>query len=125
MTAKVVRNVDYHTIASWYTLRGLDAPPKGAYPTLGYKVSDIAVGFMYRVEEKLCIIEGYATNPRYSGFDRNQALNTVTKALLDYASKNKFKSVMILTEDESIVKRAEAWGFKNKASKLMLSRRLY
>lgn len=115
MLVKVFGDSDKKTLFNWLLKRDVNVS-EAELPGYGYMVSSIltrepvACGFL-REQGDLGFIEGMTTNPDAWSEERNEAMDTVTIHLLNYAKRQGIKRVIGYSLDENIVKRAVRHGF--------------
>lgn len=119
-------NPDKHiaVINSWLIDRKHPIILKEETPRIGFLAyiedTPIACAFLRRVEGGFGQIDGLATNPHADCHLRNMAINGTITLLLNTAKSLKLKGLMVMTIDQSIVKRAEELGFVTTTSRLLI-----
>lgn len=115
---------DYYSLVSWLQHRKVDIWKFESVPRIGFIISnvldDVAIGFLRKVEGKSCMIDGICTNPDMSSFDRNVAIDLLVKKLLAKAKKLKMISVIGISTEENIIKRANGFGFVQKPEQTIM-----
>lgn len=112
---KVVRfdkQKHFNMITEWYINRKQNMLPLEYLPETGFIVPNICAGFLYKTDSKLALIENYISCPKSDKETRSNALDLVTKSLIDEAKKYDFNVIMALTKLDSVRKRAEKSGFQ-------------
>lgn len=72
----------------------------------------VAIAALRLMEGEICYIDSMASNQTYESTVRHEALDLLTKTLLDLAKNLGFKKVFAHTKEDCIVERAERHGFK-------------
>lgn len=72
----------------------------------------VAIGALRMAEGPMCIFDSMATDQSVTGSIRNEALDALTKTILEKAKELGFKAIMAWTVNDSIMKRAAKHGFK-------------
>lgn len=97
----------------WYLARGANGISRfGDLPTLGFIVPGVAAGFMYVVEGRFGILEGFVSNPEYSRQLRKDALDVITDLLINHAKTVGLGSIMAFTQSEPIKERCVQYDFR-------------
>ena len=86
-----------------------DLPKIGYIALLGKQ--PVAAGFMRRVEPNYAQLDTFLSNPYMGSQIRHKGLTMITDALLEDAADLGLKGVLVITKDESIMKRAQIEGF--------------
>jgi hypothetical protein len=63
------------------------------------------------MEGDICFIDSMATNQSFESPIRHEALDLITKHLLDIAKSLGFKKIFAYTKEDCIIERAERHGF--------------
>jgi len=98
-------------IQAWAGERGL-AVPLDHLPRGGRIVEDLAVGFMYRTDSKVAILEGLVANPEASAQYRDVAIDRIIGALFDMVRADGYDLVWAWTAHPAVVERCLKLGFK-------------
>ena len=80
----------------------------------------IAIAGLRLMEGEVCFIDSMATDQSVEGAKRHEALEELTKGLLDMAKNLGFKKVFATTKEECIVERAKRHGFKLSDQKVIV-----
>lgn len=80
----------------------------------------VAIAGLRLMEGDLCFIDSMATNQTFESTIRHEALDCLTKQLLDIAKNLGFKRVFATTKEDCIIKRAERHGFRLSKEKVIL-----
>lgn len=72
----------------------------------------VAMGCLRKIEGRMALLDSYITDPSASPDDRNNALNSITKSLLDYAQKHQITHLFAFSIYPEIYERAKRHGFK-------------
>lgn len=86
-----------------------DLPKIGYICLLGKQ--PVAAGFLRRVEPNYAQLDTFLSNPYMGSQIRHRGLTLITDALLEDAADLDLKGVLVITKDESILKRAKIEGF--------------
>ncbi len=97
-------------IQSWAGERGL-AVPLDQLPNGGRIVEDVAVGFMYRTDSKVAILEGLVANPEAPDQLRDVAVDRIIGALFDMVRADGYERVWAWTAQPAVVERCRRLGF--------------
>jgi N-acetylglutamate synthase-like GNAT family acetyltransferase len=71
----------------------------------------VAIAALRLMEGEICCIDSMATNPNFESTIRHEALDCLTKTILELAKNLGFKKVFAYTKEPSIIERAERHGF--------------
>ncbi len=102
---------DLPEINSWLIVRGIPEITMEDCPKRGMIVEGVGCGFLIFTDTNICFLECFVTNPGASAEARNKAINQITKWALNMASSCGFKTAMMISGEESFIKRAESLGF--------------
>lgn len=80
----------------------------------------IAMAGLRLMEGEVCFIDSMATDQSVEGAKRHEALEELTKGLLDMAKNLGFKKVFATTKEDCIVERAKRHGFKLSDQKVIV-----
>lgn len=113
MLAKRVLDLDFDEIGKWFESRGSKLPDISFFPRCGFIVHGIAAGFIYFTDSSIAIIDCYVSNPDSNITQRGDALDLITKALIEQAQFHKCKMLKCDTKLEAVKQRALSHGFKS------------
>ena len=85
-----------------------------------YKDEIVAMAGLRLMEGDICFIDSMATNQSFESPIRHEALDLITKHLLDIAKNLGFKKIFATTKEDSIIQRAERHGFLVSKEKVIL-----
>ena len=106
-----VPDLHLEMVKGWSHERQMNVPlrllPKG-----GRIVEDVAVGFMYRTDSPVAIMEGIWANPRASAELRDVALDRLLGALFDMVRADGYDTVWAWTARPEVVARCIRLGFE-------------
>ena len=85
-----------------------------------YKDDIVAIAGLRLMEGEVCFIDSMATNQNFESTVRHEALDLLTKTILELAKNLNFKKVFATTREECIITRAERHGFKVSKEKIIL-----
>lgn len=125
MVVRRFRVKDFETMKEWYKGYGLHVTPNQNvfFPKTGYVVEGVAAGFLYMVQIiPVGYLDGYIANSKASKEDRSKALDMITEMLIALAKIKRLKHLKCDTQIDSIVKRAEKFGFTSQGTYTVLSR---
>lgn len=114
---------DYPELKAWYQGHGLSAPELEILPSYGLFVEKTAAGFVYLVEGKLALLEGFITNPLATKDERDQALNQIISGLEEYSRFCEVRRIMAASSLTAIQDRAKMRGYLLKTT-MFLSKEL-
>lgn len=114
MRSKAVEQKHFPQISHWYRDRDMSIPHPKFFPETGFVVENIAAGFIYKTDSKICLLDGYISNPKTTKEDRKKALDIITSDLIIYAKESGFLSILAYTKNESIRKRCGKFLFLDK-----------
>lgn len=80
----------------------------------------IAIAGLRLMEGELCCIDSMATNQSFESTIRNEALDMLTKHLLDLAKNLGFKKIFAYTKENCIIDRAVRHGFNLTKQKIII-----
>jgi hypothetical protein len=81
-------------------------------PATGFVVPDLAMGFLYRTDSGVALIEVLLSNPMASRELRSEALDAVVTAIIDEARAGGFTRLLGYTALPAVVSRARRHGFE-------------
>ena len=88
-----------------------------------YKDEIVAIAGLRLMEGEICYIDSMASNQSFESTVRHEALDMLTKTILDLAKTLGFKKIFAHTRETCIVERAERHGF-NLVKQKIISREL-
>lgn len=103
---------DYPELASWFRARGLALPCDRDLPDEGLIISGVAAGFLIQTDTSTAILDFFITNPETSPRARGEALNEISRGLIERARALGFRRVTCDSQLDTIVRRARALGFQ-------------
>lgn len=80
----------------------------------------VAIAGLRLMEGDICCIDSMATNQTFESTIRNEALDCLTKHLLDVAKNLSFKKVFAYTKENCIIDRAMRHGFNLTKQKIII-----
>jgi len=108
-------NFDKLAFENLLDLRKMDVTFSDKLPKVGYVVYNnlalVAAGFLRQCENSFGLLDSYITNPNCSNKQRHQALELITKQLIQHAKLLNIKELICLTADSGILKRSLTHGF--------------
>jgi hypothetical protein len=80
----------------------------------------VAIAGLRLMEGDICMIDSMASNQNFESTVRHEALDCLTKQLLDVAKSLSFKKVLAFTREDCIINRAERHGFNLTKQKIII-----
>ena len=102
---------DLATVNEWLQQHGINPFDPSDIPKFGFIVDNVAVGFLAMCEGKTCLIEGFVTNPKSDGKDRNAAIYKLLRGLIEVARETGAKKILGISNHDGLVLRAMECGF--------------
>lgn len=102
---------DYETISNWYKGHGHHIPRRTFFPGIGFIVEGIAVGFLFRTDSEVCIIEGFLSNKKAPNRDKAKAFDMIMESILYEAKRHYFSSIVGFSKTRSIEKLGKRFKF--------------
>lgn len=106
MNARRFSSRDIESINKWLRRHGHATASVSDVPAIGFIVPGVAAGFVRDCENGVGMIDSYVTNPLCKNLTRNQALNSITRAIL----KTNFRQFITMTENQGLRNRFLAHG---------------
>lgn len=113
MLARRFLELDFDEVEKWFVRRNQPMPDKSLFPKVGFIVDGIAAGFIYFTDSFVAIIDCYISNSDSDSKMRSDALDIITKSLINMARFHKCKVIKCDTQLESVKQRALQHGFKS------------
>lgn len=85
-----------------------------------YKDDIVAIAGLRLMEGEVCFIDSMASNQNFESTVRHEALDLLTKTILELAKNLNFKKIFATTREECIVERAKRHGFNVSKEKIIL-----
>ena len=101
----------YETFCKWTRWYEMKPLPIQFLPEAGFVVEAVAMGFMYRTDSKMALIENLAANPMIPRETATQGLDLVVEAIADEGRKLGFEVLIGYTNVNAIIQRALRHGF--------------
>lgn len=111
-TRRFLNGSDFEQVCSWFKERGLSSPSKDFLPLVGFIVEDVAVGFMYKTDSCLGILDWFVSNPSADAVERMRAFDHIVTLLLAHAKTCHIKAVKAETNNDTIKVLAMNQGFR-------------
>lgn len=108
---RAISEWDLCEIADWHGARGIVPPDRELYPRIGFIVSGVAAGFLFRTDSGICFLDGYISNPNTDREAREKALDEITDRLLLAAKDHGFTKAMAYTQNAAVRRRCERYEF--------------
>src|SRR5262249_7948099 len=100
----------YESFRQWHAGRVQNAVDPASLPQVGFVVPDLAMGFLYQTDSKLCLIEALVANPAAPKEQRSRALDRVLESLIDEARRLGFRVLQGQTALSAVVDRVRRLG---------------
>ena len=104
---------DKAELDQWFQAHGMVPTEAAFFPPLGFICPGVAVGFVAQTDSGVALMDHYLTNPLASYKERQDALDSITEALLGAASTLGYKRIVALTTAQGIYERALRFGFQD------------
>jgi hypothetical protein len=92
----------------WYEMTPL---PLQFLPQSGFVVENVAMGFMYRTDSKMALIENLTANPMVPRVTATQGLDAVVEAIAAEGRSLGFEVLIGYTNVAAVIQRALRHGF--------------
>jgi hypothetical protein len=102
---------DWPMIHGWYDARGMAALPADSIPGCGVIIHDVAVGFLYRTDSSVGLIDAILTNPAQPVLARGRAVKTIVNLLVEIAPTVGVKYILAQPRRASLARFAKSIGF--------------
>lgn len=80
----------------------------------------IAIAGLRLMEGDVCMLDSMATNQNFESTIRHEALDCLTKQLLDIAESLNFKKIIAFTKEDCILERSKRHGFTVSKQKIII-----
>ena len=104
-------DLHYPTFCKWTRWYELTPLPLQFLPQTGFVVEGVAMGFMYKTDSKMAMIENLSANPTLPRETVTKALDLVVTAIADEGRRLGFEVLVGYTNVRAIVDRALRHGF--------------
>jgi hypothetical protein len=101
----------YATFCDWTRHYEMTPLPVQFLPQSGFVVEGVAMGFMYRTDSKLALIENLAANPKLPRDTVTAGLDAVVSAIADEGRALGFEVLIGYTNVNAVIQRALRHGF--------------
>lgn len=101
MTVRQFAPKDITSINKWLRRHGHAEATVTDVPRIGFIVPGVAAGFLRDCENGVGMIDSYVSNPLCKNLTRNQALDSITKSILNQP----FKQFITMTENQGLRNR--------------------
>lgn len=102
----------YIQMCSWYYAHNIQPMSIEFYPAKGFIIENIAAGFLYQTDSNVVFAENFITNPLESPEKRFNALELISKYILEYVESIKPKKIIVSSKERSMIERAKRLEFK-------------
>lgn len=113
MEIRVFRDEDIDEINGWMESRAAGRIPSEFLSRTGYIAPDVACGFLYATDSRICFLDFYISNPKIPAEKRSEALDKITISLIKTAKERKYKLIMGASSHKGIIDRCIRFGFKH------------
>lgn len=110
---------DYPRLDAWYRARKMDRLEIWQLPEIGF-INEAAACFLMRADGGVCFIDCLISDPGCPSEKRDHCIDEVVMCCLE--KTRGFRICYALTNQESVIKRAELHGFKLNGKYTMLQR---
>lgn len=108
--------LDYDTVASWWTKQGWPALPKSILQCKGFIIEEageaLAATWIFRTGCPVYIMEWTVGNPGIDWKKRSEALQQVTDEACDWAKLDGATQVFTMTKHEKLITKLQDVNFK-------------
>ena len=104
-------DLHYATFCAWTRWYEMTPLPIQFLPQSGFVVDGVAMGFMYRTDSKMALIENLAANPKLPRETRTQGLDAVVTAIAEEGRALGFEVLIGYTNVNAVIQRALRHGF--------------
>ena len=104
-------DANYDEMREWYEAWNLKAPAIDMFPAYGLIAPNLAVGFLIRTDCKTGILDFYISNPRSNKYERDDALDEISRGLIQHARNTGLKYLKLDTKIANVETRALMHGF--------------
>lgn len=104
-------DLHYATFCAWTRWYQMQPLPLQFLPQSGFVVEGVAMGFLYRTDSKMALIENLAANPKLPRETVTLGLDAVVTAIADEGRALGFEVLIGYTNVKAIIERALRHGF--------------
>ena len=101
----------YPAFCKWTRFYELNPLPLQFLPQSGFVVEGVAMGFMYRTDSKMALIENLSANPMIPRQTATRGLDAVVTAIAEEGRALGFEVLIGYTNVEAVIQRALRHGF--------------
>lgn len=111
MNIRLVNDSDYDMLCGWWDDWGWTPPQKDFLPTIGVVVEEVAAGFLYVTNSKVCWVDWIISDKNYRGEDRDDIINVVLASLEEISKDYDAKFLYALIKHKKLMEKYEAMGY--------------
>lgn len=121
MDIRIAKHIDYEMLKDWWRFWRFPAPPIPFLPRYeedsfnGLIVSrngkDLAAGFLYETNSKMCWLEYIVTNPKTTAQERDEAISILLSELSTSAKHLGYDVMFSSIKSESLISKYVKSGF--------------
>ena len=104
-------DLHYPTFCTWTRWYEMTPLPLQFLPQSGFVVEGVAMGFLYRTDSKMALIENLAANPKLPRDTVTQGLDAVVTAIAEEGRCLGFEVLIGYTNVKAVIERALRHGF--------------
>lgn len=106
----------YEALRGLFEAHKMPTPPPSFLPTVGVMTEELdAAAFLYQTDSAICWIEPLIVSPNVIGMLRTEIIERIVDALEKEAKKKGFSMVYCMTNQPSVMWRAENLGYQKAA----------
>ncbi len=118
------RDQDYPVLCKWFKDREMLHPDKWFFSDIGFIVEGIGAGFLYTTNSGIAHVDGYITNKEANYQDRQDAIESITRAIIFTAIEKGVKLLCFSTQLKSIEELAPKFDASYIGSHTCFAKRL-
>lgn len=103
----------YKKLCDWMQRHDLGNPKPELMSDLGLVINDTAIGFLFKTNSKMALIDNLVTNITKTAEQRHEALNILLKNLDCMAKRSGFLAIQILCDTKDMDKRLFDLGYRS------------
>lgn len=111
MEIRVFREEDIDEVNDWLDDRGQAGISNLVLSRTGYIAPGVACGFLYATDSRICFLDFYISNPLAAREARHEALDEITRCLIETAKSRGYLIIMGASSHKTIQERCVRFGF--------------
>ena len=111
MIIRPYTELDYWTLAAWWTDHDWPCLDPEMLPKTGFIVEGVCAGFLYKTDSKIAWLEYIISNPKSDKEERNKGLDLVITELCNEAKKCGFEAIFTSSSHDKLINRYKNHGF--------------